>query len=148
MNSQIKKSVIWGFVAMASLLALYFVILSLVSGWSFAKVQFDENWYWIIGLSAGFGTQIAMLAYLKALRRIPVSGKVVAASGTTSTIAMIACCSHYFINIIPIVGISGLAIIVGQYQTELFWLGVISNLAGIAYLSDKLIKLKTLQTIM
>jgi len=142
MNSQIKKSVIWGFVAMASLLALYFVILSLVSGWSFAKVQFDENWYWIIGLSAGFGTQIAMLAYLKALRRIPVSGKVVAASGTTSTIAMIACCSHFLLQAIPFAGIAGLSLFLVKYQAWFLIVGIISNIFGITVMLKHRRKMK------
>lgn len=124
---------------MAALLIFYFVVLTLVSGWDFALVQFFKNWYWIIGLSFGFGVQIAIFTYLKALKS-QLSGKIVAASGTTSGIAMISCCSHYLVNILPIIGISGLVAIIGQYQTELFLLGLISNLAGIGYLTKKLIK--------
>jgi len=130
-----------GFVAGLSLLGVYFLILNLVSGWEFTKIQFKGNWYWIIGLATGFGIQIGIFTYLRALYRAKVSGKIVVASGTTSTIAMISCCAHYLINILPIIGISGLAVFLGQYQTELFIVGAISNLAGISYLLSKAKKL-------
>ena len=130
-----------GFVAGLSLLGVYFLILDLVSGWEFTKIQFKGNWYWIIGLATGFGIQIGIFTYLRALYRAKVSGKIVVASGTTSTIAMISCCAHYLINILPIIGISGLAVFLGQYQTELFIVGATSNLAGISYLLSKAKKL-------
>jgi len=145
MSSQIKKSVFWGLAGTAGLLIFYFVILDLISGWNFTKSQFDDNWYWIIGLSSGFGLQIGIFSYLRALNRTASSGKIIAASGATSTIAMISCCAHYFVNILPFLGISGLAMIIGQYQTELFYIGLLSNIAGIAYMTNKLIKLKNLQ---
>ena len=140
----IKKPVIFGLATAALLLSFYFTILSLVSGGEFIKIQFIDNWYWIISLSLGFGIQIGIFTYLKALHKIAVSGKVVAASGTTSTVAMVSCCAHYLVNILPVIGVSGLAAVIGQYQTELFWLGLISNILGIAYLVRKVIKLKTL----
>jgi len=141
--SQIKKSIVPGLAAMALLLSLYFALLSLVSGWDFAKIQFGDNWYWIISLSVGFGIQIGIFTHLKAMHKAAASGKVVAASGTTSAVAMISCCAHYLVNVLPIIGISGLAAIISQYQIELFWLGLISNILGIAYLGNKLAKLKT-----
>ena len=138
----IKKPVIFGVMAMGLLLLLYFTVLYLVSGWYFTKSQFDDNWYWIIGLSVGFGVQIGLFTYIRALHKVAVSGKVVASSGTTSTVAMISCCAHYLVNVLPIIGISGIAAVIGQYQAELFWLGLISNLLGIVYLGSKLTKLK------
>ena len=145
MANQIKKSILWGVMAAIALMLLYFLILSLVSGWDFTLSQFSENWYWIIALSIGFGTQIALFTYLRDLHRGQVSAKVVAASGATSTIAMISCCSHYLINVLPVIGISGLVAVIGQYQTELFWVGIVSNLLGIIYMTNKLIKFKSAQ---
>ncbi|KKT16754.1 MAG: hypothetical protein UV98_C0023G0014 [Parcubacteria group bacterium GW2011_GWB1_43_6] len=142
-----RKSIIFGFGASLILLFLYFSVLSLISGWDFAVSQFSENWYWVIGLAAGFGIQIGIFTYLRALHRAKVSGKIVAASGTTSTIAMISCCAHYLVNILPVIGISGLAVFLGQYQTELFIVGAISNLAGIFYLLSKAKKFKQNHTL-
>lgn len=137
-----KKSIFWGIAAFFALMLLYFSILSLVSGWNFTQAQFSQNWYWIVILSLGFGTQIALFTYARRLHREQVSAKAVAASGTISTVAMVSCCAHYLVNILPVIGISGLIAIIGQYQTELFWLGLVSNLLGIAYMANKLIKLR------
>ena len=142
-----KKSIITGFVAGLSLLGVYFLILNLVSGWEFTRIQFKGNWYWVVGLAAGFGTQVGLFTYLRALHRAKVSGKIIAASGTTSAIAMISCCAHYLVNILPIIGISGVAIFLGQYQTELFIVGAVSNLAGISYLLSKAKKIKQNHTL-
>ena len=141
MDFKFKKPVIFGFGAGFLLLVFYFSVLTLVSGWGFAQIQFFQNWYWIIGLSFGFGVQIGLFSYLR-LRALhsQMSGKVVAVSGATSGMAMIACCSHYLVNIIPIIGISGLAAIIGQYQTEFFIVGAVLNIIGISYLINKLIK--------
>jgi len=133
----ILKAVLKGVIGFFALLVFYFSVLTLVSGWSFTKIQFFQNWYWIIGLSFGFGAQIGLFSYLRVLHS-QASGKAVAVSGTTSGIAMIACCSHYLVNIIPIIGIAGLATVIGQYQTLFFIIGAVSNIVGIAYLIGKL----------
>ena len=58
----------------------------------------------------------------------------------TSTAAMISCCAHYLTNILPVVGAAGAIALVAQYQIELFWFGLASNLAGIAYMGNRVIK--------
>ncbi len=69
-------------------------------------------------------------------------GRVVAVSGTTSTTAMLACCAHYLANVAPLLGLAGIISLVAQYQRQLFWTGILFNLAGLAYLSYQLIKFK------
>lgn len=120
-----------------ALLGVYFGVLTLISGWRFTWYQFGENWYWIIALTTGFGIQIGLFTALRARHSLG-SGKVVAVSGTTSTAAMIACCSHYAVNILPFLGATGLVMFVAQYQTELFIVGILSNLLGIGYLLQKM----------
>lgn len=142
-EKMIYKSIIKGIISVAGLLALYFIIISLVSGWLVALNQFILFWYYIVSLATGFGIQIGIFSYLRALHRQKVPTGVVATSGTTSAIAMISCCTHYLVNILPIIGISGLAAITGQYQIEIFWIGLIFNLFGIIYLLNKLVKFKT-----
>jgi Cu+-exporting ATPase len=65
---------------------------------------------------------------------------VVAASGTTSTAAMISCCAHYLANVAPVLGASGLVAFAAQFQVQLFWAGLAFNLAGVAYVGTKLFK--------
>jgi Cu+-exporting ATPase len=137
----IWKSTLIGIGAMAALLGIYVVVLGLVSGWEFTVSQFFDFWYFIVSLAAGFGIQIGLYTYLRnAVRNMDMSGKVVAVSGTTSTAAMISCCAHYLTNILPVVGAAGAVALVAQYQIELFWFGLASNLAGIIYMTNRVAK--------
>jgi Cu+-exporting ATPase len=135
------KSVVYGIAAIAVLLGIYFAILTAVSGWEFTLSQFLDFWYFIVSLAAGFGIQIGLYSYLRnAVRAMDMSGKVVAVSGTTSTAAMISCCAHYLTNILPVIGAAGTVALVAQYQIELFWFGLASNLAGITYMTTRVVK--------
>ena len=139
----ILKSAVFGIAGMTALLGIYFVILAAVSGWEFTVSQFFDFWYFIVSLSAGFGIQMGLFTYLRnAVRGMGMSGKVVAVSGTTSTAAMISCCAHYLTNIIPVLGAAGLVALVAQYQIELFWFGLASNLAGIFYMGNRVFKFR------
>lgn len=136
----IFRLAIKGFLGAAVLFVVYFSIVSLISGWQFAISQFLQFWYFIVALSLGFGIQIGLYSYLKNAIRHNAPKGVVAVSGTTSTIAMVSCCSHYLANIIPLIGISGAVAFVGQYQIELFWFGLFVNVAGIGYIASRIIK--------
>jgi len=124
--------------ALVLLLAVYFGVVGLISGMNFALEQFAEFWYFILPLTLGFGIQVGLYTYLKNLvGKHGASGKVVAVSGTTSGAAMVSCCAHYLVNILPILGVTGFLTIVAEYQIELFWVGLIFNAAGILYVSSK-----------
>lgn len=127
--------------AFGVLLALYFGVLALVSGWSFTLSQFAEFWYYIVPLAAGFGVQVALFLKLReVVSRAKEAGAVIAASGTTSTAAMISCCAHYLANVAPVLGATGLVAFAAQFQVELFWVGLAFNAAGIGYVGTKLYK--------
>jgi Cu+-exporting ATPase len=127
--------------ALVLLLAIYFGVVSLISGMNFALEQFASFWYFIVPLALGFGIQVGLYTYLKNLvGQHGASGKVVAVSGTTSTAAMVSCCAHYLVNILPILGITGFLAVVAEYQIELFWLGLVFNAAGILYVATMVIK--------
>jgi len=143
MSSQaaIARPSAFGALAFGALLAVYFGALTLVSGWNFTVSQFANFWYYIVPLALGFGVQIALFVRLRqVVGRVKESGSVVAASGTTSTLAMISCCAHYLTNVAPVLGATGLVAFAAQFQVELFWVGLLFNLAGIAYVGDKLFK--------
>ena len=135
--------VLYGTLASTILLGVYFAVLTLVSGWSFAQNQFATYWYFIVSLALGFGIQIALYQYIKSLVHEGLGmGKIVSVSGTTSTAAMISCCTHYLVNIVPILGITGLATFVSQYQVKIFWVGPAFNIFGIVFISNKIIQFK------
>ena len=132
---------LYGILASSILLGVYFTILTLVSGWSFAQEQFASYWYFVVSLAIGFGIQIGLYQYIKGLVHSGQGmGKVVGVSGTTSTAAMISCCAHYLVNLVPILGITGIATFFAQYQVEFFWIGLAFNLFGIMFISNKIIK--------
>jgi len=143
MTNNIAKSVLNGILASAALLGMYFVVLTLVSGWDFAKDQFSAFWYFIISLSAGFGLQIGLYTHLRNLvKGHHGEGKILGVTGTTSTATMISCCAHYLVNLLPILGAVGIVTFVAQYQVELFWVGILFNLGGILYIASRIIKFK------
>lgn len=136
---------LYGLTAGLILLGVYWLIISLLSGWAFAVEQFSAYWYFIISLASGFGLQIGLYTRLKELiRGRREVGGVVAVSGTTSTVAMLSCCAHYLANILPIIGVTGVISFIGQYQIELFWLGLAFNLAGVVYITKQIIKFRRL----
>lgn len=135
------RPVTFGALGFALMLAIYFGVLTLVSGWSFTLSQFTEFWYYILPLAAGFGIQVGLFVQLRQLvNQLSQSKSVVAASGTTSAAAMISCCAHYLANVAPVLGATGLVTFAAQFQTEIFWVGLLLNAAGIAYVGNKVLK--------
>ena len=138
----LTRPIQFGTGALVLLLLIYFGVVSLISGMDFALDQFATFWYFIVPLALGFGIQVGLYTYLKSLvGQHGAAGKVVAVSGTTSTAAMVSCCTHYLVNILPILGVTGFLTVVAEYQIELFWLGLIFNVAGILYVAAMVIKI-------
>ena len=141
MRNTILKSSVKGFLAAGVLVGIYFSVVILISGASFALSQFLLYWYFIMALALGFGIQVGLYTYLRnAILERGSAGKVLAVSGTTSTVAMISCCAHYLANILPLIGTAGVISLIGQYQVEFFWVGLIFNAAGIVYIAGKINK--------
>jgi len=143
MTNNIAKPILYGTFASTILLGVYFTVLTLVSGWNFTLSQFADYWYFVVSLAVGFGIQIALYQHIKSLVHSGKGmGKVVGVSGTTSTATMISCCAHYLVNLVPILGVTGLATFAAQYQVKLFWVGIFFNIAGIVYMINRIIKFK------
>jgi len=134
--------VAYGTGATFALLIVYTLVLTLVSGVSFMLDQFVEFWPYVVSLAVGFGIQVSLFSFIHQSVHVQTQGEVLAVSGTTSTVAMVSCCTHYFVNLLPVLGATGLVVFVSQYQVQLFWFGIISNLAGISYM---LYKIKTIE---
>src|SRR5450756_1785690 len=134
------KPLAGGASAFSALLAIYFGVLTLISGWSFTVSQFVQFWPYIVTLAFGFGTQVGLYLYLKQLsENHHHAHHMVAASGTTSTAAMLACCAHYLTNILPVLGVVGVVSLIAQYQVELFWISLAFNAAGLAYIGRQVL---------
>lgn len=127
--------------AVVIMLAVYLGVLTLVSGWSFTVSQLRQFWPYILALAVGFGAQIGLFVHLRQIHaQHHNAGRAVAVSGTTSTAAMLACCTHYLANLVPMLGMAGAITLISQYQIELFWVGLAFNAAGLAYVGSQVIK--------
>lgn len=128
-----------GFAAFAILFAVYLGLLTALSGLAFTLEQLASYWYFILPLAAGFGVQVGLYTRLKqAVGRSGTGRAVVATSGTTSAAAMVSCCAHYLVNLLPVLGASGLVALATQYQVEAFWVGLVANGVGMAFIATRL----------
>lgn len=135
-----RETFAWGLLASAALLVFFFAVVTALSGWGFAAAQFSAFWKYLVPLALGFGVQVGLYRFIRArLRQRGGAKGVLAATGTNSGVAMISCCAHYAANILPLLGATGIVVLIGQYQTELFLVGLVFNAFGIAYLARKAI---------
>lgn len=135
------KPLSWGALASVLMLGVFIGVVGLVSGREFMLEQFAELRYFILALALGFGVQVGLYSFLRQLVGLgKAPRRMVAASGTTSTAAMVSCCAHYLVNVLPVLGVTGFVSVVAQYQVELLWLGLAFNLGGILYIAPKVAK--------
>jgi len=133
------NSKFYGILAGVGILFFYLAILTVFQDFNFAMSEFGSLWYWIIPLATGFGIQVGL--YNSILHTAKINSEI-AASGTVSGGSMVACCSHFVLNAIPILGFSGLATFLMTYQKWFFGLGILSNVIGITILMRHKKKMK------
>ncbi len=125
------NSVLYGLLAGFGLLIFYLSVLSIFQGIEFAFLNLRSLWYFIFPLAIGFGIQIGLYSSIK--HNAMING-VAGGTGGIAGGSMIACCSHFLLNLIPIVGISGLATILMGYQKWFLGVGIIANIIGIIFM--------------
>lgn len=133
------RSIVAGLIASAALLASYLGIISLAQGveHAFGQLALDAPFVGLI--AAGFGTQVALFVELRAVDRHHRAGAAVTAAGTgTSAAAMLACCAHHLVDLLPIVGLSAAAMFLNAYKTPLFLVGIGMNIVGIVVIARRL----------
>lgn len=122
-----NKSVLYGGIAGLGLLALYAVTMTaLARSWTAAWEQFQTLWYLMMPLAVGFGIQVGLYTTLKQKTRITL-----ATGGTSAGIGMLACCAHHAADVLPILGLSAVVTLVGQYQKPILVISILINIIGI-----------------
>jgi P-type Cu+ transporter len=122
------NSVLYGLLAGLGLLVFYLGVVSIFQGIEFAFLNLRGMWYLILPLAAGFGTQIGLYS---SIRHSALLNSQVGVSGGVAGGSMIACCSHFLLNIIPLAGASGLALFLARYQAAFLGVGILANVLGI-----------------
>jgi hypothetical protein len=143
------KRVLWpvgaGLAGAVFLSALYFGIVSWAESPQHALELFWEERWIVIPIILGFGVQMALYTILRRRLFVPVmntgsSGALTGASGTTSTLAMVACCAHHVTDVLPILGLTAAATFLANYQTAFMLVGLGTTLVGIAVMVFILIR--------
>jgi copper chaperone CopZ len=126
-----------GILSAAGLVAFYLGLLTIVSDWDSALMQLEDSRWWVLALAAGLGIQATLYTLLKRhlkKQAIKGAGTSLAASGGISSASMAACCTHFLVPILSVLGLpflSAAAASLAEYQNWLFLAGVISNIVGI-----------------
>lgn len=126
-----------GLVGSVFLTALYFAIVSWAESPKHAFDLFREEIWIVVPIILGFGVQMALYTILKKRLFVPVantgpSGALAGAGGTTSTLAMVACCAHHVTDVLPVLGLTAAATFLAQYQTLFMLVGLGTTMVGIA----------------
>ena len=125
-----------GLVGALFLTGLYFGIVSWAESPQHAVELFwDDRWI-VLPIILGFGVQVGLYTILKMRLFVPVatigpSGPMMGAGGTTSTIAMVACCAHHVADVLPILGLTAAATFLAQYRIAFMLVGLGTTLLGI-----------------
>lgn len=118
------------------LTGLYFGIVSWAESPQHAAEFFWKDRWIVFPIIIGFGVQAGLYTILKMRLFLPItalgpSGPMVGAGGTTSTIAMVACCAHHVANVLPFLGLTVAATFLAQYRTAFMLVGLSTTLFGV-----------------
>ncbi len=100
--------------------------------------QTTRLWYWVLPLAGGFGVQVGLFSFIRqAIRKRGKGGTAsVGATGGVSAGSMAACCAHHLADVLPFLGLSGVAGFLIDYQTPFIVLGIASNVVGITLMLE------------
>ncbi len=130
-----------GLLAIIGLASLYLGLVSLAESWAHALDLLRQDTPFVVPIFLGFGLQVGLLLTLRQERswasyaQDAAATKVTGASGGASTLTMLACCAHHLTDVLPILGLSSAALFLGTYKNWFLALGLVSNLAGVAFLA-------------
>lgn len=143
-----------GAIGATMLMLVYFGIVSWAESPQHALTFFWQDRWIVLPIILGFGVQVALYIILKLRMYLPVSemgprgtvhlaalpGASVGASGTTSTIAMAACCVHHITDVLPILGLTAAATFLAKYRLAFMIVGLGFSISGIGYMAYILLR--------
>jgi hypothetical protein len=136
-NKRFLLPVAVGLMGAALLTGLYFGIVSWAESPQHAVKLFWQDRWIVTPIILGFGVQAGLYTILKKRLFVPVSssgpsGPMMGAGGTTSTLAMVACCAHHVTDVLPVLGLTAAATFLAQYRIAFMLVGLGTTLVGIA----------------
>ena len=145
MSRRAALSIAAGLFGALALVALYLGIVTWAQGSGHALQLLWEDRIFVGLISAGFGTQVGLFTYVRLLQRsIARDSAALTGAGTAaSSISMVACCAHHVADVLPILGLSGLAVLLVELRTPLMLIGLATNALGIAVMIRQLRQMRT-----
>lgn len=135
--SHLLWPLIAGVMAGTALVGLYLGLVTWAQGFGHATDLLWGDRYFVVAIASGFGLQVGLFVHVRRLLSLRARGSASAgtAAGTgTSTAAMLACCAHHVTDALPVLGLSGVAIFLGDYRAPLMGLGIAANAAGVLFM--------------
>ncbi len=128
-----------GILGAGFLTAIYLGIVSLAESPQHALDLLWEDRLIVTPIILGFGVQMALYVILKKRLFAPVvqtgpSGKLAGASGTTSTLAMVACCAHHVTDVLPVLGLTAATTFLAEYRIAFMLVGLGMTLFGVGFM--------------
>lgn len=133
----VAPAVFAGLLAGLALIGLYLGLVTWAQGFGHGRELLWDDRYFVGAIATGFGAQAGLFVYLRRLLslRSRASATAGTAAGTgTSTAAMLACCAHHLTDALPVLGLSGLAVFLGDYRVPLMAAGIAVNVAGVLFM--------------
>ncbi|HET8944633.1 MAG TPA: hypothetical protein VFO59_07620 [Dehalococcoidia bacterium] len=126
-----------GIFAGLALIGLYLGLVTWAQDYGHARDLLWDDRYYVAPIAAGFGLQAGLFVYLR--RLLSLRSRACATAGTaagtgTSTAAMLACCAHHVSDALPVLGLSGVAIFLGDYRVPLMAAGIAVNVVGVLFM--------------
>lgn len=137
-------AVAFGVLGGVALVGLYLGIVTWAQGSEHALDLLWEDRFFVGAVALGFGTQVGLFSYVRMVQHAMARGSVaLTGAGTaTSSVSMVACCAHHLADVLPIVGLSGLAVFLVDFRVPLMLLGIATNLVGIALMLRELRRMR------
>lgn len=136
------KSIAFGFAGAFGLFLFYYIVLYLVTkdpAHPINQMKLFQPWMSLLIL--GFGIQTGFYYLLRNGVQFRLSrndkreaSAMTGTGATVSGVSMAACCAHHIVDILPVLGISGAALFLTEYQKEFLIIGVFANILGILYM--------------
>jgi hypothetical protein len=128
-------AVLIGWWAALALVALYAALVGIANSPGHALDLLWGDRYFVAAIAVGFGVQAGLYAYVRLVfahaKAVRASGALAATGTGTSTAAMVACCAHHVVDVLPIIGLSGAAILLNDYRVPIMLAGLAVNAVGI-----------------
>jgi hypothetical protein len=129
-----------GVLAAAALLSVYLGTLTLLQSPAHAWEQLTSDGFWVGLVALGFGVQVGLYAFMRALVHVAKASGATAVTGAgtgTSTLGMLACCAHHVSDVAPLIaltgagGLSGAIGFLTEWKFAFIGLGLAMNVVGI-----------------